>query len=209
MNKRKKFINVSFFLISLTLFIYVIYCNRSESEMKIHNTLLDKVQVKVAEDKYKDNPTTENLFILCSNLLHTKELDMIKQYYPVLLTTENIKDSMSYYLSNNNETYDNVEGFYNTILSCYIIAEGISNDCNPVEMAEYFKMQQGYSFIEVVHVSMLVYFKDNPTELKVFLENLENCNAYVDDYHKEEISLIRNRYRDKTGDSSVSRSKKS
>ncbi len=182
------------FLLSLVLFLYVIYCNRSESEIKIHNTLLDKIQVKIAENKYIDNPTTENLFVLCTNLLHTNEFDMIKQYYPVLLTIENIDDSMSSYLAYNNEQYTNVEMFYNTLLSCYLIAEGTSNDCDPVELAKYLKMQRGYSFIEVVHISMLVYFKDNPTDLKVFLENLDKCNVYVDDYHKEEILLIQKRY---------------
>ena len=196
-NKRN-IISLTCFLLSVVLFLYVIYCNRSESQVKIHNTLLDKIQVEIAENKFNDNPTTENLFVLCTNLLHTKELDMIKKYYPILLETENINDAMSSYLAYNNEPYANVESFYNTMLSCYLIAEGVSDDCNPVEMAKFLKMQQGYSFIEVVHIGMLVYFKDNTTDLKIFLENLDKCNSYVDDYQKEEILLIQKRYGDRT-----------
>ena len=196
MNKRtKNIISVVIFLIGLSMFLYVMYCHFSKEETKIHNTLIDKVSIIIAEDKYIDEPTTENLFGLCGNLLHTEEIEKIRQYYPVFLSTDNIIDSISIFCSEEQKDYNYPEQYYNLFLSYYLIAEGVSDDCDVIKMSQFIKMQQGYSLIEVVHINMLVYFKEKPSELETFLDNLGKCNEYVEDeYQKRVITMIQERY---------------
>ena len=196
MNKRtKNIISVVIFLVGLSMFLYVMYCHFSKEETKIHNTLIDKVSIMIAEDKYKQNPTSENLFGLCSSMLHTEEIDKIRKYYPMFLTMDNVTEVITEFCSEEQKDYNYPEQYYNLFLSYYLIAEGVSDDCDVIKMSQFIKMQQGYSLIEVVHINMLVYFKGKPAELEMFLSNLEKCNDYVDDeYHKEVIELILESY---------------
>ena len=139
------------------------------------------------ENGYIIFENTQELFYYCGELFSTENFAEIKYYYPRFFDSPDCMSVLDDFIKTYDEDVEQIknisatEEYFYMLLSNYVIAELMTDDCNYKKVTNYLNnIDNEHEFSEVLTHIGLKYSMNNPEKLKILLDKSETCLSFLE-----------------------------